>query len=305
MSKGIQLENLLNEYLLDIRLKNYSIRTLKSVKNNNLLFFAYLESEYGITTIEKVSHVHLKAYIKHKQTLGLKATYINSILRNVRMFFNYLEQEEYISNNYVKKVSWQKEDRVIIKSFTDKEVAKMMKVYKFNSYISARNACIMAMLFDTGIRNSELCHIKLIDIKTNAILIYGKGKKERFVPITPSLAKIMLKYEQKRSLFVKERYEHQYYFLSQKGKLLTPEAIERVVKTCGKEAGIRKEIRCSPHTCRHYYAQAQLRNGLDVYSVSRLLGHDDIGITKRYLQSLEDEDVLNRAVQTSPLMNIK
>ena len=299
------LENLLNEYLLHIQLKNYSMRTLKSVRNNNLLFFAFLKSEYGITTIEKVSHVHLKAYIKHKQSLGLKATYINSILRNVRMFFNYLEAEEYITSNYVKKVNWQKQDKVIIKSFTDQEVSRMLKVYKFNSYISARNACIMAMLFDTGIRNSELCHIKTIDIKSNAILIFGKGNKERFVPITPSLAKIMLKYEQKRSIFVKERYEHQYYFLSQKGKLLTPEAIERVVKTCGHEANIRKDIRCSPHTCRHYYAQAQLRNGLDVYSVSRLLGHDDIGITKRYLQSLEDADVLSRAVKSSPLMNIK
>ena len=115
----------------------------------------------------------------------------------------------------------------------------------------------------------------------------------------------MFKYEQKRVLFVKERYEHQYYFLSQKGKMLTPEAIERVVKTCGREANIRKDIRCSPHTCRHYYAQAQLRNGLDVYSVSRLLGHEDIGITKRYLQSLQDEDVLSRAIKSSPLMNIR
>lgn len=267
MSKGTNLENLLNKYLLDIRLKNYSVRTLKSVKNN-MLFFAFLESEYGITTLEKVSHVHLKAYFKHKQSLGVKATYINSILRNIRMFFNYLEQEEYISNNYIKKVSWQKEDRVIIKSFTDQEVAKMLKVYDYSNHINARNACIMAMLFDAGIRNSELCHIRTIDVKSNAILIFGKGKKERFVPITTSLAKIMLKYEQKRNIFVKERYEHQYYFLSQKGKKLTPKAIERVVKLSGKEAKIRKDIRCSPHTCRHYYAQAQLRNGLDVYSVS-------------------------------------
>ena len=172
------LEDLLNEYLLDIQLKNYSIRTIKSVRNNNLLFFTYLKSEYRITTIEKVSHVHLKAYIKHKQSLGLKATYLNSILRNIRMFFNYLEAEEYITNNYVKKVKSQKQDRVIIKSFNDQEVSKMLKVYKFDSYISARNACIMALLFDTGIRNSELCHIKMVDIKTNAILIFGKGKKK-------------------------------------------------------------------------------------------------------------------------------
>ena len=305
MSKGLLLENLLNEYLLEIQLKNYSDRTLKSVRNNNLLFFSFLKAEFNITTLEKLSHMHIKAYIKHKQSLGLKATYINSILKNLSMFFNYLQEEDYVSINYVKKVRWQKEEKVIIKSFNDKEVSKMMQVYNYSNHINARNACIMAMLFDTGIRNSELCNIRTCDIKENAILIFGKGKKERFVPITPSLAKVMLRYEQKRRLFVKEHYAYEYYFLSQKGKKLTPEAIKRVVKHCGKQANVRKEIRCSPHTCRHYYAQAQLRNGLDVYSVSRLLGHDNISITKRYLQSIQDEDVLRMAIKTSPLMNIR
>ena len=82
-------------------------------------------------------------------------------------------------------------------------------------------------------------------------------------------------------------------------------AVERIVKICGKEAKIRSEIRCSPHTCRHYFAQAQLRNGLDVYSLSRLLGHEDISITKRYLQGLEDRNIVEISVKTSPLMNLR
>ncbi|MBQ1274350.1 MAG: site-specific integrase [Cellulosilyticum sp.] len=74
MSKGLLLENLLNEYLLEIQLKSYSDRTIKSVRNNNSLFFSFLKSEFNITTLEKLSHIHIKAYIKHKQRLGLKAT---------------------------------------------------------------------------------------------------------------------------------------------------------------------------------------------------------------------------------------
>lgn len=73
----------------------------------------------------------------------------------------------------------------------------------------------------------------------------------------------------------------------------------------GEGVKVRKEIRCSPHTCRHYFAQAQLRNGLDVYSLSRLLGHENINITKRYLQGLKDEEVLELGVKSSPLMNLK
>ena len=114
------------------------------------------------------------------------------------MFFRYLQDEEYIEANLAKKVRWQKEEKVIIKSFNDKEVSRMLKVYNYTTYLQARNKCMIALLFDTGIRNLELCSIKCEDIMSNAILIHGKGSKQRFVPITPSLAKIMLKYEQSK-----------------------------------------------------------------------------------------------------------
>lgn len=86
---------------------------------------------------------------------------------------------------------------------------------------------------------------------------------------------------------------------------MTGEAVERVVKMCGTAAKIRDDIRCSPHTCRHYFAQVQLRNGLDVYSLSRLLGHENITITKRYLQGIKDDSIIEMSVKTSPLMNLK
>lgn len=74
---------------------------------------------------------------------------------------------------------------------------------------------------------------------------------------------------------------------------------------CGEKANVNKNIRCSPHTCKHYFAQAQLRNGLDVYSLSRLLGHENVTITKRYLQGLKDKEVLELGMKSSPLMNLK
>ena len=95
------------------------------------------------------------------------------------------------------------------------------------------------------------------------------------------------------------------FFLSYRFKALTVEGIERVVKVCGQKANIRKDLRCSPHSARHYFAQAQLRNGLDVYSLSRLMGHENISITKRYLQSIKDGDIAEMSVKTSPLMNLR
>ena len=69
-------------------------------------------------------------------------------------------------------------------------------------------------------------------------------------------------------------------------------------------ANVRDNIRSSPHTCRHYFAQCQLRNGIDVYSLSRLMGHNNIKITQRYLSSLNDSDIVEKSVKTSPLMRI-
>lgn len=126
--------------------------------------------------------------------------------------------------------------------------------------------------------------------------------KERIVPISPQLKKLLIKYERVREGYLKDNILHyDNYFLSYRCKPLTVEGIERIVKICGE--GI-KGIRVSPHTIRHYYAQAQLRNGLDVYSLSRLLGHSTIDITKIYLQSIQDESIIELSRKTSPLSNL-
>lgn len=130
---------------------------------------------------------------------------------------------------------------------------------------------------------------------------FAKGIKERVVPISPMLKKIMIKYEREREEYIKDSIIKDYaYFLSYRGKRMTGEEVERIVKICGKEAKIRSEIRCSQHICRHYFAQAQLRNGSDVYSLSRLLGHSTIEITKIYLQSIQDESIIELSRKTFP-----
>ncbi len=255
-------------------------------------------------------------------------------------FFKYCVNEEYISVNPALKVSFQKEEIPKILTFKDDEVIRMINYYKGTSFLQVRNKLIMILLFDTGIRNTELCTIKMVDLRENALSIYGKGKKIRYVPITPAIEKWLMKYLIIREKYIKDKigysedylflsqkgkpltketiervvkdckkwlmkyliirekyikdkigYSEDYLFLSQKGKPLTKETIERVVKDCKVPCGIRKEIRCSPHTCRHYYAQKQLKNGCDVYTVSRILGHTNITITKRYLESIQDEDI--------------
>lgn len=295
----------LNEYLLDLKLRNCSPRTIKTMRNNMTLLFNWIETEYKITEIEDIRRNHIKGYLQYKQSLGLKPTYVNGILKNIKAFFNYLVKEEYLKESPSAKISLQKEEKVLIQTFSPDEVKRMIDVYSSPNFLGARNKCIITLLFDTGIRNYELCSIKCDDIKERTILIHGKGNKQRLVPVSPILRKTMLKYEAIREHYIKERYQSEYYFLSQKGKMLTVEAVERVVKKCGVAAHVNEQIRCSPHTCRHTFAQMCLKNGIDIYTVSRLLGHENLSITKRYLQSMKDDIVIDMALESSPLMKLK
>lgn len=303
----MELEQLLKELILELEIRDYSKRTLKSYKNNNLLFFTFIKKEFDITKVEDVKPIHIKAYVQFLQRNKRKSTYVNGLIKCFRAFFKYAIQEEIIDVNPTTKVGWVRREKVLINTFTNKEVSRMMEVYKGSDYMPIRNKTIMAILFDTGIRNSELCNIKNCDVKhTHINIMQGKGRKDRRVSLSPYTRKILLRYLRCRDSYFQNRIidENTSYFLSYRFKPLAVEAIERVVKLCGKDAKIRKEIRCSPHTCRHYFAQAQLRNGIDVYLLSRLMGHENINITKRYLQSIQDEDIIGMSVKTSPLMNL-
>lgn len=299
------LEDLIKEYIYEIKTRNYTDRTIKGYRNNILKFQKYVSEEFNLIEIEEITHIHIKQYLSYLQKKGLTPVYINTILKNIRSFYKYCYKEGYCLN-IATKVSWQKEKKTVIKTFADAEVKKMLDVYKMDKYVNARNKAIIAMLVDTGIRNLELCQLKLSDIKETTILILGKGNKERVVPISPMLKKILIKYERIRISYLKDNIEkYDNYFLSYRNKPMTVEAVERIIKLAGYKAKIKSDVRISPHTLRHYYAQSQLRQGLDVYSLSRLLGHETIQITKRYLQGLKDQEILELAVKTSPLAFLK
>lgn len=115
----------------------------------------------------------------------------------------------------------------------------------------------------------------------------------------------MFKYLSTRENFFAYRRVPENVFLSRNGRPMTTEAIHRVIKIAGKAVGRDAEIICvSPHTCRHTFAQMQLKNGLDLYSLSRLMGHSNISITQRYLEGLRDFEVLNACKATGILMNL-
>lgn len=295
----------LEEFRLECQLRRLSAKTIKGYYNNTMSFLVYTERNSGIVELEELKPIHIKRYIQYLMGRNLSASYANGIIKCLRAYFKFAVSEEYLSVSPANRVNWQKEGKVLIQAFTDAEVAAMMNVFNDTTFLSCRNKLILAIAFDTGARNTEICDILNGDVKENVLLIRGKGNKQRNVPLTPYVKRVMIKYQRLKDYYFGDkilRYDN--YLLSRTGRPLTREALEHIFNQAGQKAGVRKEIRCSPHTARHYYAQSNLRNGLDVYSLSRLLGHENINITKRYLQSIQDDSIIELATDKSPLANL-
>lgn len=272
---------------------------------------AYMEAEFEVQDVEGVEPIHIKKYIQHRQKLGNeKPITLNNNLATLKVFFNYLIDEEYLEekDNPLRRIKSMKEVKRIILTFNDEEVRRIISDVKEETYSNIRDKLILIMLFDTGIRVSELCAIDKADVSMRHILIHGKGSKQRLVYISKTMRKYMRKYEEAKQ----ERFKHKqvddvedFYFLDQSAKQLHRSRINKILKEHCDNVGVRGEVRCSPHDCRHYFAQKQLRNGIDVYSLSRLLGHFDVSETSKYLKGLEQDSILEIGRLHSPLNDIK
>lgn len=135
---------------MECGLRRLSSRTIKGYYNNTALFLTYLEKQAVITELEEVRTPHLKKYLQYLINKDLSASYINGILKCLRAFFKYALNEEYICTDPSAKVSWQREGKVLIETFTDEEVRSLLNAFGFSTYLSTRNKLIMAIAFDTG-----------------------------------------------------------------------------------------------------------------------------------------------------------
>ncbi|WP_053956802.1 tyrosine-type recombinase/integrase [Inediibacterium massiliense] len=294
----------IEDFLLDCEAKGLTKKTLKSYRNNTLFFLNYCNEEFGIEKVSRIKSVHVKKFISEKLENEQSTRYVNTIIKTLRSFFKFCEEEEYVVNNIIDKVSNVKDTKKVIETFNEEEVKKMLEVYKHDNYLNSRNRCILATFFDTGIRNTECCNIQNDHIQDDRIYIYGKGKKERFASMSIKLKKEMKKYDKwKKIYFMGKELEYNNYFLSRTGRPLTVEAMERIFTIAGKKANVRKQIRCSPHTARHFWACQMLKFN-NIMTISKLLGHSDLKVTQIYLQSLSQDEIIKDGGINSPLVTL-
>ena len=289
------------EYLVEIEVRKFTQKTIRSYRNNLNLFLRYCDEEAGVETMDELTLAVVRKFTLYMVEKGKKGSYINSLLKVAKAFIQYCYDEVYGGFNTRKNLKWCKQDKSVIMAFTPDDVRAMLKTCKGYGFLQLRDAAILTMLFETGIRCWELCCVKASDIHDDFIIINGKNHKQRVVPITAMLRKAMLKYDMAKENYFTLKNTDDYYFLSFHGRQLTNCAVEHIVKRHGEGVS---GIRVSPHTCRHFYAQQQVKMGTDLYTISRLLGHENIQITQTYLNSLRDDDIIKISKQRSVLLNM-
>ena len=298
----MKITTAVKDYLVEIEIRKYSYRTIDTAKSKLKLFSEYCEKELDTTDIEDVTPQIVKRYTQHMVQRGLKGTTVNGTLKTLKSFVQYCYEEEYGGFNTRKGgFKYVKQEKPVIRTFTRKDIKLIMDNCKGVDFLSTRDTALLTLLFETGVRVSEARNIKYADIKEDYILINGKNNKQRVVPITPILKKAMLRYERTADSYFLNKGTDEFYFLSKNGKKLCNGSVLTMIQRRGK--GI-KDIRVSPHTCRHFFAQQQIKMGTDLYTISRLLGHENIAITQIYLNSLRNEDLIKITKGNSVLMNM-
>ncbi len=213
----MQIREVVTEFHFDCQVRKLSSKTIALYDRQLEYLAAYMENTTGITNIEEVRSIHIKKFLVGKTEAGRKPQYINDLLKAFKVFFKYCVQEGHIQTDPCAKVQNVKQPKVKIRTFNEDEIRKMLNYYSGRKFTDIRNKTMLAMFFDTGMRLNEVLTLKQEQIHDEYILVHGKGNKERLVPVSPFLAKLLLKYR-----VVRDSYKNLYQGVLTENSLYSP-----------------------------------------------------------------------------------
>ena len=250
-------------------------------------------------TLRNLSRADIEAYLVDLSSEGLSSATRARRLSAIKQFFQFCVEEGWRKDNPSLQIRGGSKKKKLPKTLSLEEVDRLLDVAMHSGKNSAerlRDACLMQLLYATGMRVSELMALPVAATRGNPamILVKGKGSKERLVPLsTPArdaLAKWIVKRDQKDELSVKSGHASSAYLFPSSGQLghLTRHWFYGKIKLWAKTAGI-DPSKISPHTIRHAFASHLLANGADLRIIQTLLGHADVATTEIYTHVLDEK----------------
>ncbi len=275
--------------------RGYSANTLDAYIRDLEKLLNYLEKEDK--HVVDVALEDLQHFAAGLHDIGIHARSQCRILSGVRSFFRFLQLDGYRDDDPTELLESPVLGEHLPEVLTASEVDLLENSIDLSKWEGQRNRAIIEVLFSCGLRVSELVHLKLSDlyIKERYVRVFGKGSKERLVPISPKAIRELDHWFIDRNLMKIKPGEEDYVFLNRRGAHLTRTMILIMIKQQAQEAGIQKTI--SPHTLRHSFATALLEGGADLRAIQAMLGHETIGTTEIYthidMSTLREEILLH------------
>lgn len=271
---NLKMNVLLDKFIAD-RSLYCSSDTVNDYRNKLKIF-----CDYCICIDEQ----NIKNYILYLRNKGIKNVSVRSYLRDLSVFLKWLYCQKYIDIDLSNLIVYPRDDSSVKIPLTSSDVKKIDSAIKGNTLLGLRDYCIIHLMLDCGLRVSEVCNLKLSDVKMEKRYIdfKGKGSKVRVVPLPDRLCSLFQKYND-------TVLSDDYVFKSKDNKPITKNAVECVVYRLVKSAG----VDFYPHLLRHTFATSFLCGGGDIEILRLLLGHSDIKVTQRYLHIVTVIKVLN------------
>lgn len=263
--------------------RGYSNYTVLNYMNDIAEFCDYLKSKKfnGITRVT----VNIARYYLMELNKLYKPTSVSRKLSSLRAMYRFFVAEGYVSVNVFNEVSAPKHDKLLPKQLYVDEIEAMFDSIDCSNAIGMRNYCLLELLYDTGMRVSELVGLKLtdIDFRSDFIVIFGKGKKERTVPFIKALKSAVRDYIEfsRPILLMKNKESHpDELLLNSRGGALTDRGVRVILDEITSKTA--ENIKVHPHMIRHSFATHLLNGGADLRSVQSLLGHVNLSTTQIY-----------------------
>lgn len=251
-----------------------SQNTLSAYRSDLQLFDQHLP-----TAIEKVSAHHIQDYFKQRQ---LSASTQARILTCLRLFYQYLIRSQLISDNPTATLHHPKKAQKLPIFLNVEEVDKLLSTPDEKTIFGMRDRAMLELLYSCGLRVSELINLNYHNINLNEeyIRIFGKGNKERILPMGEMAIEFLSTYENQARPALLKAKQTDFYFLSNRGSGMSRQNFFYIIKNYAAQAGIDKTL--SPHSLRHAFATHLIQSGADLRSVQLMLGHSDISTTQIY-----------------------
>jgi len=259
--------------------RRLSKHTLLSYQTDLKQFQKFLSETFHLTNFTKAEYNEIRAWIVDLKDRGIENRSINRKISTLKTFYKHLLIQGQIEKSPLLKITSPKQSKKLPVYFEQKTLNKLFEAQNFtNDYKGIRDILILELLYGTGMRLSELIHIKEEDIIGKEIKVLGKGNKERLIPLTENILLLIEKYKIKKE--GEFETNNNYLLLTNKGNKMYDKFVYNTVNTyLGK---VTNEKKRSPHTLRHSFATNMLNNGAKLHSIKEILGHASLSATQIY-----------------------